>query len=348
MDRDLEKILFQPLLGRKKYIQNLNTYQVEQLLSVANRFLLSGFLLNYHYFDNSSKFLKNNLIKINKEYLKKLLLIDSKVIELSKLFHKQGIEHVFMKGTALKFGNYYSNNERQYRDIDILVKSEDLMKAYSLAKELKFKYMNSKTSDSVKYFEHSHQLPVMLDENRVPLEIHHRVTSPIFFDNCPLKDSFFKNKVCHGSINIPCDEDLLLHSFYHGIKHDYYSIPKAPIFLFDFINICKKNNNSFFKIQKKMKIIGLDEEYEILDKIYQLSISKKKLDSEVLKYIRKITSNFNWSESQRKRKINLHNILYELKHIRYLYQTSFFSFKYISILLSDIKRYFFKKTNNLN
>jgi len=57
----------------------------------------------------------------------------NEVQEISQLFNKHHINHVFLKGTALLVGNYYKDiGERMVGDIDVLVASNQLQKAYDL------------------------------------------------------------------------------------------------------------------------------------------------------------------------------------------------------------------------
>ncbi len=53
--------------------------------------------------------------------------------EISRLFEKHSIDHVFIKGVALLAGNHYQDlGERMVGDIDILVASKDLETAFNL------------------------------------------------------------------------------------------------------------------------------------------------------------------------------------------------------------------------
>ena len=81
------------------------------------------------------------------------------VMMLSTLFKRHHIEHVFLKGTALLASGYYEDiAERMIGDIDILVATKQLDKAFELLQQHSFKPLPQNFGSH--YFEHKH-LPRM-------------------------------------------------------------------------------------------------------------------------------------------------------------------------------------------
>ena len=85
--------------------------------------------------DELKKYLKG-IYNINFNRNKKLL---NEIEQISKFLTKNEIKHVFLKGSALIIGEYYSDiGERMINDIDILVEEKNIKKAERLMKEFSY------------------------------------------------------------------------------------------------------------------------------------------------------------------------------------------------------------------
>ena len=65
----------------------------------------------------------------------------SELIKVMKLFEENGVEYISFKGPVLSQLAYGDITLRQYVDLDILIKKEDLRKADNLLKKEFFLYL---------------------------------------------------------------------------------------------------------------------------------------------------------------------------------------------------------------
>ena len=334
MSSKLDNVLYQPLLEKKILIEDLTIEEKNSIFQIARNYLYSGFLLNNIIFHKKDSDLLEKLNRLKKNYIKKSLIMMNSLEELSAELSKRKIDNITMKGIALYKGGYYLNNERQFRDIDLLVRREDLHITYEIAKKFGFKYLNSDTKDTSKYYKNFHHLPLMQNQNHVSLEIHHRVTHPIYYKQCPLTKSFFKNKRYINNIFMPSESDMLVHSLYHGIIH--HKCSHGPIFLIDILKLTKDNEDSLENVKKTIEELGLIEFYKDIQNLLIKVKLKNTIDDEILFTIKKILNGFNWNNEEINTKLafNLKNIISTFKSISHNYQINYFSVKFFKILIT--------------
>ena len=139
------------------------------------------------------------------------LEILKQVNQISQLFNKHHIHHVFLKGTALLAGNYYTDlGERMVGDIDVLVASNQVQEAYELM--LREKYTPSVIlTFGHKYFQHKHLPRIAKNTVLAAVEIHRKVlTKP--YANYLNPSEILKHKRITQSIYIPSATNLLEHN----------------------------------------------------------------------------------------------------------------------------------------
>ncbi len=143
------------------------------------------------------------LTQLNRERNRTLL---KEAEQISEVFKSHNINHVFIKGIALLAGNYYKDHgERMIGDIDILVASDDLDKAFDLlviegySKFLPFSYQ-------VQNYRH---LPRQISEKHLgAIELHNQLLK---HEYCHLinPDNFLSKKQNVNGISIPGPEQLI-------------------------------------------------------------------------------------------------------------------------------------------
>jgi hypothetical protein len=134
----------------------------------------------------------------------KTLLIEAQLI--SKLFESHKIDHVFIKGIALIAGNYFEDQgERMIGDIDILVASKDLDRAFGLlvgkgySQFITFNYV-------VKNYRH---LPRQVSKTRLgAIELHDQLLKHRY-QKLIDKDALLMSKTMVNGIAIPNSEFLI-------------------------------------------------------------------------------------------------------------------------------------------
>lgn len=154
------------------------------------------------------------------------LILLNEVEQISKLFAKHRIQHVFIKGIALLAGNYFEDlGERMIGDIDILVASEDIDTAFELLisegynQFLSFDY-------EVKHYRH---LPRQLSENHIgAIELHDQLLKH-GYNHLINKDLYLSHRKIINGIAISNSDQLIWNTILAHQINDrcyYYNILK--------------------------------------------------------------------------------------------------------------------------
>lgn len=156
-----------------------------------------------------------------KRYQIQSLQVINEIREINRLFAKEGLKFIYLKGAAIQ-KNYEDVSLRPMADIDILFKKEDLLKAYEILHKNNFlslnqkQYLNKTNIDD--FCRRCHHIDV-ITKNNISIELHHRVTRPQDFKNCPISKSFFEDFISidhfNEKINIPSIENIVIHSLCH-------------------------------------------------------------------------------------------------------------------------------------
>ena len=329
MTSSVKTNFFSYLLKDKTSLSQLNKEEEEEMLRIAQDFLYSGFLIDSLNFDKSNFQLFDALERHNKAFFMNYLIMKKSLAEITKVFNQEKICFVVLKGMALNVERIFLPGIRQHRDIDLLVKKEDIGRAYKILRNLKFKYGNPETSDNADFLL-KHQLPPMRNEFGIILELHHRITKVNSFKKCPLTDSFFEkkkeSKIMKG-VFIPSLDCLIAHTLYHGIKHHEFN--HGPIFLFDLSAIYKFNENRWPKNLVLIEKLGLLLEFKKCKKIISATYRENNLSNDVRDLIKEILSEFNWSSKEEKIS------LLGFSNKRFTYKELFLRFKKSFALLSN-------------
>ncbi len=259
----------------------------DRILSIISLNRIEYFFLDK--LNNTSKSYQlpiNFLNKLEKNYLIKSIItlkIIEKVFILSNKLIRSNIEHVFLKGITLHDQN--RKYLRPMRDIDLLVNKKDIPQVVDLANLLNFKFINEGTELLDNFTNNSlfHDLPPMVDDNGVFLEIHFRITTKS--DNCYLKDNIFKSKrliKIHGiNIYAPCQNSLFAHLVYHGSKKGNFDVGLTA--LVDILQLSDKvNKNKVLRISESIELKKLSELFFELTDFFKnkkiiLSVKARKL-----------------------------------------------------------------------
>ena len=167
-----------------------------------------------------------------KEYLEELTNINrnrnlsllNDANEISRLFQTHKINHIFLKGMALLSANYFKDaGERMIADIDILVDTKDIDKAYQLL--LNNEFDSADESPLHKYIEHKHLPRLIPKEGLAAVEIHRRLFNSRKTNHL-LPEDLLLNKQLTNGVYIPSNKDLLQHNILNWQINDkgyYYS-----------------------------------------------------------------------------------------------------------------------------
>ena len=261
--------------------------------------------------------------------------------KISDKFMENDIKAIFMKGMALNLADIYEPGQRHCRDIDILVEKSMLNEAYTILKSLGFSYINKECEDDSSFLGPMHHLPPLTNEKGIVIELHHRVTSPQAYKECPLTEIFLENFQVIKGVNIPSKQNLILHAIYHGVIHN--SLGDGLIFLIDLKKIINKYNISL-DVESAEKLLKIERTtLQKVDEILLLISRENAKPEEVVYLIESFFESKALFCNERKQKISQNlSIVKRLDLIRYQYQINYLSFKFFETafqrLITLVKR----------
>ena len=206
--------------------------------------------------DDFIKYIKE-IYELNK---KRNLVLLKEIKQLSQLFNKYKIKHVFLKGSAMILNDFYDDvGERMIGDIDFLVEK----KKVSFTEKILEKNNYHKISD-YDFFDYRHEVRRIKKNKVFAIELHTELT-----DKKQLIESkrFIEDSIFHNGYLVPNFNDLFIHNVYNyqindkGFEKFSYSIRSLydTKKIFDRVNkisLEKKHNNilfrSYFFIAKKL------------------------------------------------------------------------------------------------
>lgn len=302
------------------------------------------FPLVYHALKEYKDILPQDLFlklkSINMDISKYNMLMTSELIKVMKLLEENDIEAISFKGPTLSQSAYGDITLRQYVDLDILIKEEDLEKTYEileindLISTIEKEYVNNKL-----FLEKNSDITFINKKNGINIEIHWKLFRNKFLSNLNNKNFFdekYKIKVNNYDINIFYPEILLVYLCMHGSKHKWERIE----WITDINKLLIKEQNIdwelIFKIAKsyactKMLYLGIYISYltynSSIPKIYLKELEKETYQN-MLKHIFEEMVKLNKTKSEIEKNLDsvkfhylLHETFYE--KVKFLKKTFF-------------------------
>ena len=346
-------IFYNFLLDKPIDFSNLKNSDLTDLLNISKRNLLPGIIFNNCTFGRKQSQTKSQIKEMHKAFIIKYLSMKADLDEISKIFRKNNIDFMVLKGMAFYIKNLYPGFQRYFRDLDILVKPNDLKKAYSLLRSNGYRYQEEKTFDRCDQIHNSHQLPPMINSNKTLLELHFRITKPNYFSECPLAKYFFLNQEEINGIKVPDANGMINHAIYHGVQHhDRFIGPQVFLDIQQILaheNI-KNNSNQIFPLEELRHSPIFNKMLSIISGVKL----KGHFDEGFMGFIKELNMNQDWTENKNEniyllgrnqknlKPINLSSLKLKLLNISYKYQVKLFSLNFIALLiyevLNDLKR----------
>ena len=143
------------------------------------------------------EFYLKDLTSINRNRNLKLII---EIQDITQAFNKNNIDYVLLKGAALLMGDFFKDlGERMTGDVDILVSTVDIDKAYQLIKKLG--YNQSKGFNyNITNFRH---LPRQFTDGKLAVIELHKSVLDSKFKHIINNDLIFKNKLEYKDVFIP-------------------------------------------------------------------------------------------------------------------------------------------------
>ncbi len=151
------------------------------------------------------------------------MLMTAELFRIMKLLQENGIEALAFKGPALAQMAYGDITLRQYVDLDVLVKKEDIYTIDSLLKNRGYQRVLKLTpSQESIWINFAHDMGLYHPDNGVHFEMHWSLMDEDYPMQMELAD-IWKNPddvtINQQTINTFSNEDLLLYLCIHGSKH---------------------------------------------------------------------------------------------------------------------------------
>ena len=183
----LNRIFFAQLLNEKVDLQDIPFDCYEQIAKFSRANMLSGILLeNINFEDNKNKLIKK-LQEERRISIAQNMLMKRSLLQIIDQFNKNNIAFILFKGSSFLFDDRFPIDKRFSKDLDILVKGDDVEKAYYCLKKLNFSYKNKLVTDTAWQPSFMHQLPTLVNNEKIYLELHTRVTQNPFLRFAPLQ-----------------------------------------------------------------------------------------------------------------------------------------------------------------
>ena len=250
-----EKILFAPLIELEKdnflfYMNSLKSNEKKDLLDTIFENKYAPIFFNYISKNDLTDSFSDEEIEKFRLHLEEIQIVNLSIIKevlfLNDIFEKNNLHPVYLKGVAL-IGEFQDISLRPSNDIDILFSEEEAIRAFQILNKNGFHELNHIKRDDeylINYSKKSHDLPTLFGDSNIMIDIHHRVTSPKDFNECPLTYQILNNKKSYSfygsNIFKPEIEDLTLHLILHFSIQNYF---EKSLRIFSDIKQIEKNYN---------------------------------------------------------------------------------------------------------
>ena len=253
---------------------SMNSNERRDFFKIINKSRLEIYLYNFFKKNNLDSQKINDFDSIKKRselYSVQSISIVLSTIQLNQILNDAKIEFIFLKGAHLLTRFYKDYSMRPTRDIDILVKPNDIEKVINTLLESGYKF---EESFNKQYFksnsQYGYDIPGILDPNGIRIEVHHRIESKTHNQKCKFFEEFYKNKKNYKLSSLDayflCDEDLIMHLIYHATKKQGPDV--GLIFILDLKQIFLNINLDLKKLIKKSKQYNIYPEFAYVIKIF--------------------------------------------------------------------------------
>lgn len=348
---EFSNIFIRPLHNDKFPLSKIDQNIYDEVIDLSDRFILPSQILNNLIYEKGiSNPLIDGLIKQTQVANLKKLINRKEMLKIAKLFNENSINYVFMKGAAINLLN--SDYVRYSRDLDILVRKQSLSKAYELLKKIGYVYHNRLVSDSSKFTNQIHHLPVLSNEEGGLVELHHRVTKKSIYNECPLTDLMLKQPLTISKNNVEIKitniNHTIAHLTYHAFTHHEFDL--GPVYLYDIKNLLSlpKDNGGLTNLLNKMGLKGdYEEVIKFIDREIMIDSFKIYKVQKIKIYDQKNPKNFRYLLFSQKGRLDFWNTI-KTAFIFYedYFQTSKYSLKYYLIFLIILKRHIERLSKN--
>lgn len=229
---------------------------------------------------------------INMDIVKRNMLMTAELLKVMKLLQENNIESIAFKGPTLSEMAYGDVVSRQYVDLDLFIKIDDIELIQNILKEYNYKMLldlNEFETDFRK--KHSHELSMINELKNVHIELHWNFLdndNPINLKGLEPFNDINKLSINNSILNSFNIEKLLIYLCVHGASHLYERIEwiididklinKNSIdwaYFDKLVNNCFEVKNSiYFSLYYSHKILGTNIPKEYINDNYNIFLKK--------------------------------------------------------------------------
>lgn len=210
----------------RKYIKQLNNQQLWEMVILAHAhgiFPLVYQAIREHASELLTDDTLNELKHQNMSIVMQNMHMTAELIRIMRLLEENGIEALAFKGPTLAQLAYGDITLRQYGDLDILIKQEDIYRIDALLTAQEYKRLFTLTPVQEKaWIKHSHEIGFVQSKNNIHLDIHWLLLDndyPLQFELDTEKKHLNTVTINGQNIKTFPTEDLLIYLCIHGSKH---------------------------------------------------------------------------------------------------------------------------------
>jgi hypothetical protein len=162
------------------------------------------------------------------------------LVQLMGEFEQQGMPCMALKGPAAATAAYGDLTLRQYEDIDLLVRMEDVAKAVEMLIALGFQPARGQ-AERYKHLKLYHEVTLTAPDNSYDVDLHWQLTPPYARVYGPDVHAVWlraeRLKLPQGSVRVLGREDLFLTLCQHGTRHRWWQLK----WLFDIAELLRQS-----------------------------------------------------------------------------------------------------------
>jgi len=239
-----------------KYIEE-NIIKIKDWNQFINLAYAHGvFQLVYHGIKKNHSLIPKNILKkfqyYNMQIVKQNMLMTAELIKIIKLLEVNGINVIPFKGPVLSQLAYGDVTLRQYVDLDILVKKNELNTIINILKNNAYSKLYTEADFKHVFFDLSHDLS-LLSHNNIKFEFHWRLLNDNYLTNLNSIDILqnpIRVKLHNYTITTFSNEIYLIYLSVHGSKHNWERIE----WLLDIVYLIKSNSLDWEACYRLIKI----------------------------------------------------------------------------------------------
>ena len=195
---------------------------------------------------------------------------------IAKKLYEKKITFIPLKGLQLNIDLYKDVAFRPIRDIDLLIKKEDLKQYLSCLYELGFEFKDGEIGiDELAISNYRYDIPVLINRDGIHVETHLRIIDEEF--NSLIFNSTYQKKIGNVIFNLMSYEDILIHLIFHATTKNGFD--NGIVSICDVYRIIADKNINYELLIKKASKLGMEKNASLMLKLIKNRFSYLNIDT---------------------------------------------------------------------